>query len=143
MLIESSAICMYLADRYGNGKLAPPVGTIDRGKYYEWMVYIPATADPCLETIMFHTIFLPEDKRLPQLVDRSKKKWSSVIEPRIASSIGDGPWILGKEFSAADVMVGSTLLWAQAANVLGTTPALTHYLERIAKRPAFNEAYTA
>jgi len=141
VLIESSAICMYLADRYGHGKFAPEPGTIDRGRYYEWMVYIPATADPCLETIMFHTMFLPEDKRLPQLVDRSKKKWSEKIEPRIASALNDGPWILGKDFSAADVMVGSTLSWAQMAGVLGKAPALAHYLERIEKRPAFGEAY--
>src|SRR5215204_5844583 len=52
VLIESSAICMHLADSYGEGRLAPKVGTIARAKYYEWMVYVPATADPCLETIM-------------------------------------------------------------------------------------------
>src|SRR5579862_5890993 len=59
LLIESSAICMHLCDKHPEKKLAPAVGTKDRARYYEWMVYIPATIDPCLETIMFHTMFLP------------------------------------------------------------------------------------
>src|SRR3954447_21318138 len=82
VLIESSAICMYLADKYGEGRLAPKLGTIERGKYYEWMVYVPATADPVLETIMFNTVFLPEPKRNAQLAERAKKTWTTKIEPR-------------------------------------------------------------
>jgi glutathione S-transferase len=87
-------------------------------------------------------MFLPEDKRLPQLVDRSKERWTKKIEPRIASTLGDRPWILGHDFTAADVMVGSTLAWARMANVLGPAPVLASYLERISKRPAFIETYS-
>lgn len=140
VLIESSAICMYLADRYGAGKLAPPPGTIARGKYYEWMVYCPATADPCLETMMFHTVFLPEKHRLPVLVERAKKTWSQKIEPRFIKALEGRSWILGDEFSAADVMVGTTLLWARMPAVLGDSPVLQAYLDRLATRPAFAEA---
>jgi len=142
VLIESSAICMYLADRYGDGRLAPKVGTIERGKYYEWMVYVPATADPCLETIMFHTMFLPEAKRIPQLVDRAKKTWSSKIEPRFIAALEKTPFILGDAFSAADVLAGGALAWARMAGVLGDAPALARYLEAITSRPAFIEGHS-
>ena len=137
VLIESSAICMYLADRYGEGRLAPKVGSKERGKYYEWMVYIPATADPVLETIMFNTVFLPEAKRLPQLVDRAKKTWTTKIEPRIKAGLGDSPFILGDTFSAADVMVAGALTWARMAQVLGDDPTITRYVEAMVARPAF------
>lgn len=142
ILIESSAICMYLADRYGDGRLAPKVGTVERGKYYEWMVYVPATADPCLETIMFHTAFLPEAKRIPQLVDRAKKAWSSKIEPRFAAAVEKAPFILGDAFSAADVLAGGALAWAKMAGVLGEDPALLRYFEALTTRPAFIEAHS-
>jgi len=142
ILIESSAICMYLADRYGDGRLAPKPGTIERGKYYEWMVYVPATADPCLETIMFHTMFLPEAKRLPQLVDRAKKNWTSKIEPRFAAALAKSPFILGETFSAADVLVAGALTWARMAGVLGDDPAIARYLEAITTRPAFIEGHS-
>ena len=142
ILIESAAICMYLADRYGEGRLAPKPGTIERGKYYEWLVYVPATADPCLETIMFHTRFLPEAKRLPQLVDRAKKTWSSKIEPRFIATVSKSPFILGDTFSAADVLAGGALAWAKMAGVLGDDHALLRYFEAITSRPAFIEAHS-
>jgi glutathione S-transferase len=140
VLVESSAISLYLVDRYGDGKLAPPTGTFARGKYYEWMVYVPATVDPCLETIMFHTVFLPESHRLPVLVERAKKKWAKTIQPHIAKALQRGPWILGEEFTAADVIVGSAVAWSQLAGVLDD-PTLTKYLERVSARPAFQQAY--
>jgi len=143
VLIESSAICLYLVDRYGEGKLAPPPGTFARGKYFEWMVYVPATVDPCLETIMFHTVFLPESHRLPILVERAKKKWAEKIQPRLSSAVERGPWILGDDFTAADVVVGSALAWARMAGVLEDTRPLAAYIERCSSRPAFTKAYEA
>jgi glutathione S-transferase len=136
-LIESSAICMYLADKYG--KLAPPAGSAERGKYYQWMVYAPATVDPTLEAIMFNTVFLPEDKRDPKLVERMKKRWAT-IQDVLSAAIKERPWILGDEFSAADVVIASCAAWAKMAGVLGD-PALEKYLESAMKRPAFMKAY--
>lgn len=142
-LIESSAICMYLTDRYGEGKnMAPKPGTIERGKYYEWMVYIPATVDPCLEAIMFNTMFLPEDKRDPKLVLRMKKTWETKIEPRFVAALSKSPFILGETFTTADILAGNVLAWAQMAGVLGSDPALTRYMAAITQRPAFVEAHT-
>ncbi len=142
VLIESAAICMYLVDRYGDGQLAPKVGTTLRGTYYEWMVYVPATADPCLETIMFHTMFLPEHKRLPQLVERAKKTWTSTIEPRFRAALGKTPFIMGEAFSAADILAGGALTWARMAGVLGDDPVITRYVDVLSARPAFIVAHT-
>lgn len=142
VLIESAAICMYLADRYGDGRLAPKVGTTERGKYYEWMVYVPATVDPCLETIMFHTMFLPEEKRLPQLVERAKKNWASKIEPRFRAALNKTPFIISETFSAADVLAGGALAWARMANVLSDDPVITRYLDTLSARPAFVTAHS-
>lgn len=142
-LIESSAICMYLTDRYGEGKnLAPKPGTIERGKYYEWMVYIPATVDPCLEAIMFNTMFLPEDKRDPKLVARMKKTWSTKIEPRFVAALTKSPFMLGETFTTADVVAGNALAWARMAGALGDDPAIARYLEAVSQRPGFVEAHT-
>ncbi len=141
ILIESSAICMYLADRYVEAKLAPEPGTIARGKYYEWMVYVPATADPQCETVMFHSHFLPEPKRIPQLVERAKKTWSSKIEPRYVEALSSSRYVLGDRFSAADVMVASSIAWARMAGMLSDDPVLANYMDEMTKRPAFVMAH--
>src|SRR5258705_12836566 len=45
-LFESAAICAYLADKFPEKRLAPPVGTPARGLYYQWIVYSMATMEP-------------------------------------------------------------------------------------------------
>lgn len=137
VIIESAAICMYLADRYGKGELAPPVDAKARGVYYEWMVYVPATADPLCEAVMFNTVFLPEEKRDARLVERSKKTWTQKVEPRFIRALGASPYVLGEKFSAADVLVGSSLGWARMAGMLSDDPVLAAYLERMTTRPGF------
>jgi len=142
VLIESSAILMYLADKYGDGKFAPEVGSRERAKFYEWMVYVPATSDPCLEAIMFNTMLLPEDRRDPKLVERSKKKWKETIEPHFKRAIersfreGHG-CLLGENFSAADIIVASSFAWAKMCGVLSADETIARYMESMMSRPAF------
>ena len=54
---------------------------------------------------------------------------------------GSGPWLLGDDFSAADVMMGFTLLAAQAVGVLDARfPTVNAYLSRLLARPALQKA---
>ncbi|MEZ4302554.1 MAG: glutathione S-transferase N-terminal domain-containing protein, partial [Polyangiaceae bacterium] len=46
VIFESIAICMYLADKYPEKKLAPPVGTPERGQYYQWMLFAASELEP-------------------------------------------------------------------------------------------------
>lgn len=140
VMLESLAMCLWLADLHAEKGLAPPTGSPLRARYCQWMMYVPATCDPLLETIMFHTRFLPEAKRLPALVERARKSWA-IAEQVLASGLGDGPCMLGDEFSAADVAVASAVAWAQFAGALSEEPKLRDYLARCSARPAFQRAY--
>jgi glutathione S-transferase len=85
---------------------------------------------------MFHTRFLPEEKRLPALVETSKKKWR-ICERVLVEGLGDKQWILGDTFTAADVLVASSLAWSRLAGLLSDDPTLASYLERATARPGF------
>lgn len=139
-LIESAAICMQLADLFPDAKLAPPVGTPDRAKFYEWMSFVPASVDPCLETLMFHTVFLPEAKRLPSLVESQRRKWQK-LERYLGQSLAGRTFAVGDTFTAADVLVASCLLWARMAGVLSDSEPLAAYLGAHCARPAFARTY--
>jgi glutathione S-transferase len=39
MMFESGAICAYLADKFPDNRMAPPLGTVERGLYEQWMYY--------------------------------------------------------------------------------------------------------
>ena len=43
---ENPAICLYLADRYGYGRLAPKIEAAERGAYLRWMVFSTAVLEP-------------------------------------------------------------------------------------------------
>ncbi len=45
---ESAAICIYVADRYAAGKLAPAIDDASRGQYLYWTIYTPAVVEPAM-----------------------------------------------------------------------------------------------
>ena len=56
----------------------------------------------------------------------------------------EGPYVLGEDFSAADIMLGFTLVVAQVTGMLpGRWPTLVEYLERLQARPAYQRMMAA
>ena len=51
------------------------------------------------------------------------------------------PYLLGKDFSAADIMVGSTLAWGSMMGILDSSPTLAKYTERLQARPATQRTF--
>jgi glutathione S-transferase len=139
-LTESSAIVLHLADKFPDKHLAPALGTNERAAYYRWMVYVPATVDPVLQTLTMHTRFLPEDKRNPALVEEAKRSLATIA--KVLEDATDGrSYIVGDHFTAADIMVGSALGWFGFLGALGDHPKLVAYLEGLQKRPAYQRAH--
>lgn len=69
VMFESGAILEYLIEKYGNGRLAPTVGSPDRGPYLQWVHFAEATAFPPIGDITQHTLFLPGAARIPQVAE--------------------------------------------------------------------------
>jgi glutathione S-transferase len=141
-LIESAAICLYLADKFPAAKLAPALGTPERGRYYQWIVYAVATLETPVLQVFMNTIMLPEAERSAAQATAGREKFAEVAKV-IADGIGRGPYLLGDQFSAADVMIGSTLAWASFMGLLDGQPALATYVERLAQRPAYQRMQAA
>src|SRR5262249_20108348 len=111
-LFESAAICQYLADKFPENRLAPPVGTPARGLYYQWNHYAMSALEPPIVTIFLHTIRRPEAERIPQLVAEARAQLAPVLDV-LERALAARPFILGEDFGVADVMIGSTLGWAR------------------------------
>ena len=140
VLWESAAICQYLADKHAEKHLAPAAGTPERGKYYQWIQYAMSGLEPPAVTLFMHTIQLPEAERVPALVDTAKAQLGHSLKV-VDDALAGREWILGSQFSAADVMVGSTLVWCQMMGLIGDQYAnLGGYLARCSARPALQRA---
>ena len=139
-LFESGAICQYLADKFPEKRLAPPVGTPARGLYVQWIHYAMSGLEPPTVTIFFHTVRKPEAERIPALVTEARAQLAAVLGV-LERALAGRQFILGSDFSAADVMLGSTLGWASMLGIVGQErPNVAGYVARLAGRPAFQRA---
>jgi glutathione S-transferase len=132
---ENPAICIYLADRYSLGVVAPALDDPRRGSYLRWMVFSTAVFEPA--------IYLDDDH---DPVAASGRGWGDRkrVLQALDETLSNRPWLLGEHFSAADVMLGSQLSVA-LFNRRITEPAasLIAYNERLSERPAYKRAAEA
>ena len=129
---EAAAICAYIADRYPEAKLAPAVTDPRRARYLQWLFFSPGCIEPAIIQI-FTKIEIPT----------STAAWGSATQvfDVLEAALAKGPWILGEEFSAADITVGSGLNFAvRLFKMVPSRPAFDAYLARCMARPAFQRA---
>ena len=140
VIFESGAIVEYIVERYGKGRLAPPIGSPLRGPYLQWIHFAEATAFPPLGDIVRHSFFKPEGERIPAVVEDGRERAIATLAV-LERSLDGKEWLLGAEFSAADVMMGYTLHAAKLFGLLeGRFPNLNGYVDRLEARPAFQKA---
>jgi glutathione S-transferase len=131
-LAEAAAICAYVAERYPQAKLAPPVGDPLRAKYLYWLFFGPSCGEPAMMQIATKVEMNPvaagwgDAQRVFDVLD---------------AALAKGPWILGENFSAADIVIGSGLNFAvRLFKLVPSRASFDRYLDACAARPAFQRA---
>jgi glutathione S-transferase len=153
ILAESGAIIEYLADTYGDHRLAPPPGTPERRRYSYFLHYAEGSLMPLL---FMKLVFIELPKRAPALVrpvarGMSDGAQSSFIDPQLKNhldfleaELGHDAWFAGSDFSAADIQMSFPLeAAAQRAGLDASRPRLKAWLDTIHARPAYQRALAA
>jgi glutathione S-transferase len=139
-ICESGAIVEYLVERYGKGRLAPPIGSPLRGPYLQWIHFAEATAFAPLGVIVWHTLYQQDADAVPQVITGARTRAHAALA-FVERALTGKEYLLGAEFSAADVMMGFTLIAARIFGVLDDRyPNIARYLARLESRPAFQAA---
>lgn len=128
---ESAAICLYLADRYGSGSFAPATDDNERGQFLYWMFFAPAVIEPTMAEKVGNVE--PNPRR---------NGWGSfdLMLDTLAAGLDGRDWLMGDRFTAADVMVGSSVAFMHLFDMLPDVPTITGYVDRCVARPAYREA---
>jgi glutathione S-transferase len=136
ILTEGPAIVQYIADLAPQSRLAPPAGSVERVRLQEWLNYISTE---------IHKSFSPLFS--PKAPAEWKQVMREVLASRfdfVASSLGDKPFLMGEQFTAADAYLYTTLRWCRLVELdLGKWPTLQQYLQRVADRPSVKAAMDA
>ena len=140
VMCESGAIVEYILERHGNGRLAPPIGSPLRGEFLQWVHFAESTAFPPVGVIVWHTLYEGNADRFPEVMASARARAGDAMD-FVARRLEGRPYLLGDEFSAADIMMGFTLFAARLLGVLDERHAvLQRYLGRLEERPAFRTA---
>jgi len=124
---ESAAICLYIADRYAPGSLAPSVDAPARGRFLYWTLYTPAVVEPAMSE-KFNNVE-------PSRVRSGWGDFDLMIET-FDNALEGREWIVGDDFSAADVMLGSSAVFMRMFDMLPETRNIGAYADRCMARPA-------
>ena len=140
VMFESGAIVEYLLERYGGGRLAPPPGSRERAAFLQWLHFAESTAFPPLGILVWLTLYRTDAASHASLIEDTRQRAAAGLDV-LERQLGRTPYLVGNDFTAADIMMGFTLV---AARLLGPLddryPALNAYLGRLETRPAFQKA---
>lgn len=131
---EAAAICAYLADAFPEAGLAPPHGSALRGPYYRWLFFGAGPVEAAVSNRALGFEVPPERSAMI-----GYGCFADVMDT-LEQAVTQGEYLLGDRFSAADVYLGSQILWGLQFGSIENRPGFAAYGERIAGRPAAKRA---
>lgn len=132
LVTEQAAVYMYLAELYPEAGLSPAMGDPLRGAYLRWMVFYGSCYEPALVDRSM--------KREPAPQGTSPYGDFETMIGTLKQQLSEGPWLLGKTFSAADALWGTALTWTIGFKLVPELPEFKAYIERFNARPAVQRA---
>ena len=122
---ESGAIIQYLTDLFPDAGLGRPVGHAQRGEYISWLYWYGAVMEPVLVCDALG-LSQPSLARTFRGVAELTAKLSAALQTR--------PYLLGDNYSAADLLVHSPYAWFKDATP--NDPAIRDWVARCMARPS-------
>jgi glutathione S-transferase len=135
---EIGACLLYLAERYPEAELAPPLGDPARGSYLRWLVWLADTFRPLWERTMAPFFFTTESQagvRAKGLEDLAR------VGEFLEKELEGRSWCVGERYSVADIYLYMLVGWQhyKPGLVIGGDAVQAHYA-RVGARPAIARA---
>ena len=125
---ERAAIILYLTDRFPKAGLGRPVGDAQRGRYLSWLIWYQGVLEP--------VTILNWAKLDHPAVKASLRDYDTALQ-RLDEVLGRQPYLLGDDFSAADLLCAGPFAWF--GDQMPATPAIRDWVARCMDRPAVRE----
>ena len=133
VVTECAAICAYLADAFPEAGLAPAAGSPDRASYYRWLFFAAGPVESAVTNRSAGFVAKPEQSRM--LGYGAFETTMEVLEQAVS-----GGYLAGGKFSAADVYLGSQVLWGLQFGSIEKRPGFETYAALLSSRPAYQRA---
>lgn len=132
-VLESGAIAWYLTEKFGGKDHALFGKPEQRAKLLQWMFYSPATFYPSIAAAYAEPALSNAEEKA-----KLKKRVNETVLVQLARELGDKKYLLGDEFTLADIAIGYELVGAHHLGWLGSDfPTLQAYMSRLMERESF------
>jgi len=134
-LWESLAINLYLARKYDKGLW--PTTVADEGHTFKWSIWAMTEAEEPVLTTLLHRVFFPENQRDKAKADDAAQRFETPLKVLDGELAGKN-YLLGNDFTVADLNVASVLCWAPMAGLdLSRAGNVGAWMTRCTARPAY------
>jgi glutathione S-transferase len=135
-LFETGAIVIDVATRAG---ILIPADEDARALVISWVIAALNSIEPYLTNVAEVEYFLEEaaqkEARRPLVVAAAERRLA-----QLECALGDRQWLVGEDFTIADLMMASVLKIARGLDLLDRYPTLVAYQDRCLDRPAYRKA---
>jgi glutathione S-transferase len=140
-LTESAALLMILADRHPEAHLAPAPGTPARDEWTQWIVFLSNALAATFRT-WFYAPEVGLKEHTPESRAAIQQKIASAWDRLDAHLTAHGPYLLGREFSGADLLLTMLMRWSRNMPRPATEwPALKNLADLVRARPSWKKLY--
>jgi len=142
-MYEAAAITMFLGDRHPEAQLAPAIDDPSRATFLQTLVYFSNSVQNAFQLTYYPDRFVDTAEDEPSAQQRGNRRlretWS-VID----TQIGDKEWILGDQFSAADIYLFMLTTWLRPAKghpAIIEFPNAKRIADKVLERPSIQQVY--
>ena len=139
IVFESLGICLYVADRFVHAVLAPVVtDRRRRADYCTWMAFSAGTLEPAI----FEQLRAKKarDRGIASIALGPALTPFDDVASYMERHLAERPFLLGDEMTAADIMNGSMMAWAQDIGLLEGRDSIRAWVANLRARPAYSRA---
>ena len=145
VLTEAAACCLYIAEKYPDAHLMPPAGGDDWAKTLRWLTLLTNTAQASFLRWYYPEQYTTDANGLEAVQKASVAELARVADV-LAAQIGDGPFLIGAQFTVADAFLAMLTGWSGdlgADSRWSDNPILSAHYNAVARRPAAGAALEA
>ena len=133
VVTEGAAICAYLAEAFPQTGLAPASDN-ERAAYYRWLFFAAGPVESAITNKYLKVEVAPEQQAMA-----GYGHYDLVVDV-LDKAVGARAHVCGDRFTAADVYLGSQIIWGVMFGSLPKREAFDAYVERLTARPAYKAA---
>ncbi len=140
-MFESAAIVLYLCDRHQDVGLAPSPEEAERHSYLQWLFFMADTIYPSYSRYYRPERYTAAPEGASDLKEQARRtvlnQWQ-VVEDSLRSN---GPWLLGRRFSACDIYLQMMTTWHEKpGDLLAAFPHVRELAQGIVVRDGCRRA---